>query len=221
MAIEDTLLSIDATLKALLAAAQAGADNTTPVAERKPRAKKTEVAAATGTAAAEPVAEAATEKPASLVDGDAEGTRYWVSEANRQVYAQLPSHPSPADQSFKISTAAEYVQKKAEFAEGNETSAAPTQAPAAPEPTATAPQDAASASECSWKDEVFPAIQALNKAKGAEAIRALIQQFGLQPKTSDNPSGATVPALEKLGRNAEVRDAALALANDNSDDLGL
>ena len=219
MTIEAKLDSIDATLKLLLTAVQSGAavaapEATAPTpdpAEKKPRAAKTKV---------EP------EATAPVVDGDPAGTRYWDSAEHRQVYAELPGTQAPADQSFKITTAADYLVKKAEYAAaGNAQPAAKSEQPATSEPSATQPAATASG-EVSWKEHVFPAIQALNRAKGADAIRALISHFGLSPKTADNPTGATVPALEALGKHAEVIDAANKLANGEAltaagDDLGL
>ena len=222
MTIEAKLDSIDATLKLILTSLQSGAAVAAPAAaaptpeptEKKPRAAKTKV---------EPEATVAT---APVVDGDPAGTRYWDSAEHRQVYAELPGTQAPADQSFKITTAADYLVKKAEYAAaGNAQPAVKSEQPAASEPSATQPAATASG-EVSWKEHVFPAIQALNRAKGADAIRALISHFGLSPKTADNPTGATVPALEALGKHAEVIDAANKLANGlpltaAGDDLGL
>ena len=215
-------------LEALLASFQSGAqmaDAAAP-AEKKTRAKKGD-AAATSTPT----------NTLGLVDGDPEGTRYWESAEHHQVYAQLPGQPDPQDQSFKIVTAARYLLAKdviaAETAAyaaeaGKAPAAATTPVTATPTPTATAPAATASAptSAVDWKADVFPAIQALNKALGADAIRGLIQHFGLQPKTADNPNGATVPSLETLGKHADVRDVALKMAAGESltatvDDLGL
>lgn len=62
----------------------------------------------------------------------------------------------------------------------------------------------------------MPALLALNRAKGATAIAALISHFGLTPLSKENPTGVTVPALEKLGKHAEIKAAAEKLARGES-----
>ena len=152
------------------------------------------------------------------MDGDPEGTRYWVSEEARQVFAQLPGQPDPKDASFKIESADHYLAKKAEFAAGNvqQTATPVTEVAAAPAQSTPAASTASSQQpDVSW-DDVFASVKALNSAKGADAIRTLIEHFGLKAKTADNPDGATVPSLKELGRHAEVKAAAEALARGES-----
>ena len=213
MNIEDRLESIDTSLKTIVTILQsagaitavAGAPEATaaPAAEtKKPRAKKTDEPAATA--------------KADLVDGDPEGTRYWVSEETQTAYAQKPGDPDPADQSFKIESSAQYLAKKAEFAKNAQDAAAASQASATTAPSATAQPDTASAqtSGADW-DTVFRAIKELSTAPtgGREAVLGVLKHFGCE--------GKTVPSLKDLGRNADILAHVQGLLAPAADDLGL
>ena len=196
MNIEDRLESIDTSLKTLVTILQsagaisavAGAPEATPAAPaaetKKPRAKKADEPAATA--------------KADLVDGDPEGTRYWVSEETQTAYAQKPGDPDPKDQSFKIESSTHYLTKKAEFAKKAQdaAAAAASQPSATSEPSATAQPGTASAS-ADW-DAVFRAIKELSTAPtgGREAVLGVLKHFGCE--------GKTVPALKDLNKNAEI-----------------
>jgi len=219
MAIEDTLLSIDAGLKLIVTIMQsAGAMsaqapvNTAPaatetVAEKKTRAKKDNSTNADAAAAM------------GLVAGDPEGTRYWVSESLRTVYAQNPGDADPTDQSFKIETAVHYSAKKEEFAKKNaQATAAPTTV-VAETPVKTTPAASTASGAPDWKS-VLATIQALNKSTepghGRDGVIAVLSHFGL--------AGQKVPALEALGKHAEIMafvNKMLTPAGDESDDLGI
>ena len=209
MNIEQRLESIDTSLKTLVTILQsAGAI--------------TAVAGAPETAAAAPAADTKkTDEPAAttkadLVDGDPEGTRYWVSEETQTAYAQKPGDPDPKDQSFKIESSAQYLTKKAEFAKNAQDAAAASQASATTEPSATAQPDGASAqtSGADW-DTVFCAIKELSTAPtgGREAVLGVLKHFGCE--------GKTVPALKDLGHNADILAHVTALMTPAADDLGL
>ena len=214
MNIEQRLESIDTSLKTLVTilqsagtiAAVAGAPEAAAAAPatetKKPRAKKAD----------EPTTKA------DLVDGDPEGTRYWVSEETQTAYAQKPGDPDPNDQSFKIESSAQYLAKKAEFAKKAQdaAAAAASQASATSEPSATAQLDTASAktSDADW-DTVFRAIKELSTAPtgGREAVLGLLKAFGCE--------GKTVPALKDLNKNAEILAHVQGLLAPPADDLGL
>ena len=214
MNIEQRLESIDTSLKTLVTILQsagaitavAGAPEAAaaaPAAEtKKPRAKKAD----------EPAAKA------DLVDGDPEGTRYWVSEETQTAYAQKPGDPDPKDQSFKIESSAQYLTKKAEFAKKAQdaAAAAASQASATSEPSATAQPDTASAktSDADW-DTVFRAIKELSTAPtgGREAVLGVLKHFGCE--------GKTVPALKDLNKNADILAHVQGLLAPAADDLGL
>lgn len=211
MHIEDRLESIDNSLKTLVTLLQsagaitavAGAPEAAAPAtttEKKTRTKKTDDAAP---AAAKP----------DLVDGDPEGTRYWVSDETQTVYAQKPGDIDPTDQSFKIESSAHYLAKKAEFAK-NAAAVAEAQKPAATAPTATPPADTASAGAVEW-DTVFREIKALSTAPtgGREAVLGVLKHFGCE--------GKTVPALKDLNRNADILAHVKGLMAPAGDDLGL
>lgn len=217
MNIEERLESIDTSLKTLVTILQsagaitavAGAPDAAaaaPAAEtKKTRTKKTDEAAAT--------------TKADLVDGDPEGTRYWVSEETQTAYAQKPGDPDPKDQSFKIESSAQYLTKNAEFAKKAQdaAAAAASQASATSELSATAQPDTASAktSDADW-DTVFRAIKELSTAPtgGREAVLGVLKHFGCE--------GKTVPALKDLGRNADILAHVQGLLAPAADaDLGL
>ena len=216
MHIEDRLESIDNSLKTIVTLLQsagaitavAGAPEATtaaPAAEtKKTRAKKSDEPAAT--------------TKADLVDGDPEGTRYWVSEETQTAYAQKPGDPDPKDQSFKIESSAQYLAKKVEFAKKAQdaAAAAASQASATSEPSATAQPDTASAktSDADW-DTVFRAIKELSTAPtgGREAVLGVLKHFGCE--------GKTVPALKDLNKNAEILAHVQGLLAPAADDLGL
>ena len=214
MNIEDRLESIDTSLKTLVTILQsagaitavAGAPEAATAAPadetKKPRTKKTDEPAAT--------------TKADLVDGDPEGTRYWVSEETQTAYAQKPGDPDPKDQSFKIESSAQYLTKKAEFAKNAQDAAAASQKPATTEPSATAQPDTASAatSGADW-DTVFRAIKELSTAPtgGREAVLGVLKHFGCE--------GKTVPSLKDLNKNAEILAHVQGLMAPAADDLGL
>lgn len=229
MTFEDRLESIDTSLKGILVFLQSAGQITTlvsgaeansgttiavgsasntviaDIAEAKPkatRAKKTEDATLSTAL-----------NPHGLVAGDAEGTRYWVSEETQTAYAQKPGDPDPADQSFKIESSAHYLAKKAEFAK-NAAAAAEAQKAAATAPSATAQPDTASAGAPDW-ETVFREIKALSTAPtgGREAVLGVLKHFGCE--------GKTVPALQALNKHAEILAHVKALLAPAADDLGL
>ena len=205
MHIEERLESIDLTLKALLTAMQSGAQmsatlesTSTDDAETTKRKRRTKAEIA-----ADDAAEAAA-KAAPVVEGDAPGTRYWVSESLGQVYAELPGSPQPSDQSFKIESEAHYNAKKAEFeAKKAASTEAASSAPAATQAAAVATSASGSVS---W-DDVVTALKGLatNPAHGADAVVKIVKEF--------DAKAANVPALKALNKNAEIVAAVNALLN--------
>ena len=211
MNIEDRLESIDTSLKTLVTILQsagtitavAGAPEAAAPAptEKKTRAKKSDDAAP------------ASATKADLVDGDAEGTRYWVSDETQTVYAQKPGDIDPTDPSFKIESSTQYLTKKAEFAK-NAAAVVEAPKPAATAPTATPPADTASAGAVEW-DTVFREIKVLSTAPtgGRDAVLGVLKHFGCE--------GKTVPALKDLNRNADILAHVKGLMAPAGDDLGL
>lgn len=234
MTIEDTLSSIDASLKTIVTILQsagaigassapaASAPDAGEATTTRKRRTKAEIAADEAAAAA-----GKTAPTLGLVDGDPEGTRYWVSDELQTAYAQKPGDPDPQPQSFKLTSATDYLEKKAAFAAKKDQAVAQsvttTHVTAAPEPSATAPaataSAATSAAEPTWK-EVLAALQDVNKSTkaghGRDGILALLKQFGCE--------GKTVPALEPLGKHSAILAAARAMLDGEAavtDDLGL
>ncbi len=120
-----------------------------------------------------------------------------------------------------LSSAAAVTPAKADKAV--KATAAPAAAPAAAAPTPAPAPAAPAVKAVSWKDDVMPKILELNKSTkpghGREGVLKLLSTFGL-------PEGSKVPALEPLGKHAEVLAAAQALLDGTApagatDDLGL
>ena len=216
MTFEDRLESIDTSLKTLVTILQS-AGVIARVAEGTEFANVKPVEATTDTKPKATRAKKTEDAPADtkpdLVAGDAEGTRYWVSEETQTVYAQKPGDIDPTDQSFKIESSAHYLAKKAEFAK-NAAAAAEAQKPAATAPSATVQADTASAGAPDW-DTVFREIKALSTAPtgGREAVLGVLKHFGCE--------GKTVPALQALNKNADILAHVKALLAPAADDLGL
>lgn len=227
MTIEAQLAELIEINKSMLAAMQSGAQIAAvnpgfapapqEAAEKKTRTKK-DAKADTATVANEPTTSG--EAAMGLVPGDPEGTRYWVSEELSRVYAQKPNDPNPEEASFKIKTADHYALKKADFAKKSEAAAA-AQKVADTAPSAT--PDAATASDVTFTS-VVDAIKALNSklaktdpAAGRAAVLGVLKEFGCESKT--------VPALEAVGKNAEilahVKKLSAAADASGTDDLGI
>ena len=215
MNIEQRLESIDTSLKTLVTILQS-AGAITAVAGAPEAAAAAPAADSKKTRTKKADEPAAPTPKADLVDGDPEGTRYWVSEETQTAYAQKPGDPDPKDQSFKIESSAQYLVKKAEFAKNAQDAAAASQKPATTEPSATAQPDTASAatSGADW-DTVFRAIKELSTAPtgGREAVLGVLKHFGCE--------GKTVPALKDLNKNADILAHVQGLMTPASDDLGL
>lgn len=216
MNIEDRLESIDTSLKTLVTILQSAGAITAVVGA--PEVTTAAPAAETKKTRTKKVDESAATAKADLVDGDPEGTRYWVSEETQTAYAQKPGDPDPKDQSFKIESSAQYLAKKAEFAKKAQdaAAAAASQASATSEPSATAQLGTASAktSDADW-DTVFRAIKELSTAPtgGREAVLGVLKHFGCE--------GKTVPALKDLNKNAEILAHVQGLLAPAADDFGL
>lgn len=202
MSIEQTLESIDATLKQLLTVAMTVASASAELgkpeaAAPKTRAKKTDAAASTFT----------------LLTGDPEGTRYFVIDKHNTVARIEAGGVVPTIEGTVEVHGTEYEAKKAEYAKKSVTSAsasasaaaaqtatpAPASTPAAAAPTASSP-----GASVSFK-QVVDALTLLAKdtrpGKGREAIVAFVGKYGV----------AKVPALEALGKNAEMLSEVEAL----------
>lgn len=211
MTFEETLSSIDTTLKAILTALQSGAQinaaasgEQTENTGKRTRRTKAEIEA-------DKAAEAAAN---AVVDGDPAGTAYWHNEGQGLVFTQKPGEAAPAaDAGFVQVTAQVYLSAKAAYekaqAAKNAQAAATQQTAANTAPSATAQQATASAAtsangEVTW-DEAVKALKELstNPAHGATAVKNIIAQI--------DPTAANVPALQKLGKNAEIVAAVNAL----------
>ncbi len=218
MTIEATLQSIDASLKALVVIAQSGAsavhtfgvitDTTTeaPVAVKAPRKAKE---APAGSAADE-----VRQDILGRVDGDPEGTRYWVIEKHNTVYAQKPGDIDCTIEGAKIESAAFYLEKKAEFAKKSvipPLAATPTTAPAAVStPAATAVIASSSGEMPSFKavtDKLIELSKDTRPGKGREALVCLLAKY----LPDVDVMARKVPALAALGKNDQIMADALAM----------
>lgn len=218
MSLEAAILENTATLKVLISLMQSGGVLT-------PGAGTT----ATATPAPPPGARA------KVVDGDPEGTLYFVDKANKVVYAQKPGDPEPGVETMEKATAAAYLKAKAAYAQEQadakkEPAASPTAAPSTA-PAATPAVDTPLASTASgstsapeWKT-VVEKIREISKGDEAKGLgRAAVLEL-LGKHGFDGTKGKQVPDLEGLNKHAEILafcDAKLnppAAAAD--DDLGI
>ena len=229
MTLEATLSRIDSTLSSLLLIAQtsaaaahtfgAVADAASAVASslKTPRMKATKEAVAT-TATDLPVA-VPVAGPLGLVDGDPEGTRYWLIEAHNTVYAEHPGQPPCTVVGAVITTAAEFLSKKAEFAKKSvipPATVAATTAPAAAKAETAGPALTASspAPTVSFK-QVVDSAMALAKdpreGRGRGALMDILAKYLPDAPVADRKVGK----LEAVGKNAEILATLSALlAND-------
>lgn len=195
MSIEQTLESINASLKTLVLIAQTGAAAAAELGAAAPAEKP----AGKGK-------QKVTDKPAAQPELDAagnpSGTVYHVIEKHNTVYAQRPGDTAPSIEGSVVVDLPTYQAKKEEF-EKKVNAAAAQSSTAATAPSATAEVVTASNSEASvpFKD-VVAKLQDLSKVegpgKGRDGVLAILTKFGK----------AKVPELESLGKNAEILKAA-------------
>ncbi len=193
MALEETLASIDSTLKAILtsmlsgagAIAQLGAPDT---AAAKPAAKGAK-------AGAKPTSENA----GAVLQGDPEGTKYWMSKDERDFYTTLPGVETPPLEGLNNVSAAYLAAKRAESKKSSDAAAQKKDAAAAPSAT----QKQATASGPDFK-KVVDALTELSKVPEPAGGRAVIREL-LNKHLKDLPEAERkVPKLEPLGKHAEI-----------------
>lgn len=217
MSLEKTLEQTNTLLTQLIAIVTTGIEARATLGAPEAEAPKT---TRTRKAKDEPAATVTTTEanPIGLVDGDPEGTRYWVSEQYKTAYAQKPGDPDPKLSDIKIVSAAHYAERKAEFTKNapSQAAAEPTTAPAAaPAPTTPAASTASSekpADEVPFA-KIVERITVLNKSSepghGREGVMAILKKY---LPSDEKP---TVTKLQPLGMNATILadiDAALAPA---------
>ena len=220
MSLETTLSRIDSTLAALLVIAQTSAAatlafGTSATIESLPavvKATKTK-AVKEAPAIASPGISMAT-SPLGLVDGDPVGTRYWLIEAHNTVYAEHPGMPGCSIGGAVITTAEEYLSKKAEFAKKSlvqPATVAPTAAPvAASTQVATASTASLPVETVSFKDvtdEMMVLARDERPGRGRGAIVTLLAKF-----LPDVPAAERrVSGLVSVNKNLEVLSEIRAL----------
>lgn len=214
MSLEQTLGQTNTLLTQLIAILTTGIEAQTTIGEadapKKPRGR--------------PRADSATTAPTptqamGLVEGDPDGTRYFLVEKHNTVYQQKPGDPDCTVQGAEIITAEHYLLKKAEFAAKTAAILAAQKSPvvtqAAPSPTA----QTASSSEPVAFQQIVERITALNKSPepghGREGVLAVLRKY---LPGDERPS---VTKLQPLGRNAEIlADIEAALSPAEFDPLG-
>jgi hypothetical protein len=182
MSLEQALAENTAVMKQLIAVLQSGVIPAAPQPEGAKPAKGGKKASDT------PPAGVTTGKDNALgtVEGDPTGTRYWLIEKHNTVYAQRPGEPDPGFDGAVITTAAQYLEKKAEYALILPTAAAgaPTGSPAAGASTAGAPtassnSPATSAPAALDGPAIVAKCQALHKAQGNEGLKKVLDKFSV------------------------------------------
>lgn len=205
MSLEATLIETNTLLKQLIAVVTTGVEVRTTLGEPEAAAPK---ATRTRKAREEVPIETAetTEKhPLGLVDGDPEGTRYWVSEQYKTAFAQKPGDPDPKLADIKIVTAAHYLERKAEFTKNSPVVGAQTTesaaTPAAPTPAASTASSEKPADEVPFA-KIIERITVLNKSTevghGREGVMAILKKY------LPDDAKPSVTKLQPLGKNAEV-----------------
>lgn len=174
--------------------------------------------------------------PWGLVDGDPIDTRYFLIAAHNTVLRQLPGDPMPSINGAVRVTAQDYLAKKAEFAAmtqsiidgqkaGNAqpaTTPAPATTPSAQPASSTGAAESqpqtAPAGDVSFKD-VVDTLQALMRSPaeghGRAGVLTILKQF------LPDDAAPTVPKLEALGKNGEIKAAVEAMLKPAEFDLGI
>ncbi len=205
MTFEDTLASIDASLKSLLQIAMTGAFAQAEFAGT-PGTVEAVAAAAPKTRVKKPVvAEGA---GFALLPGDTEGTRYFVIAKHNTVARVLPGETVPSIESTTEVNGAEYEAKKAEYAKKSVTAVQTAAHAAASTQAVTASTASSSVETVSFKqvvDKLIDLSKDTRPGKGRDAITAFVAKHGV----------AKVPALEALNKNAALlAEVELLLAPD-------
>lgn len=148
-----------------------------------------------------------------LVEGDPEGTRYFVIEKHNSVYAQKPGEADCTIAGCEIVTAEHYLMKKAEFAAKTQAILAAQKSPAATQAAASPTAPTASPSQPVAFQQIVDRITVLNKSPeaghGREGVLVILRKY---LPGDERPS---VTKLQALNRNAEILadiEAALAPA---------
>lgn len=177
-------------------AAAAPAAETKPTRTRKAAAAATEQAAATTTVASTDTAGATTTSFGPVVEGDPDGTRYFVIAKHNTVCAIKPGEQIPNVEGQKEVSGEHYLIAKAQLAAKFATAPAATQtttqATATTAPTATAQQ--VSAPEGPTFEQVVAKARELHGLKGNDGLMVVLTKFG----------AGSVPALNGKAPNAEL-----------------
>lgn len=196
MSIEDTLLSIDASLKTLVqfthtfgtASAELGKPEVAAPAAKTTRTKK-----------ADPGVNDGRTLSVKLVEGDPEGTRYFNIPKHNTAARVLPGEVVPSIGGTVEIDGDEYTAKKAEYAKKSATAQAAQSGASAAASTTTAGASTASSSEASVTfkqvvDQLMVLSRDTREGMGRDGVMAFCKKHGV----------ARVPELEKLGKNAEL-----------------
>lgn len=205
MSLEQTLERTNELLAQVITILQTGAaaqDDLGPAETKAPRTRRTKTEMAADAAAAVGVT-TAPNNVLGTVDGDPEGTRYFLIEKHNTVYAQKPGDPVPTIQGAVLIPAAEYVAKKAQFAAMTQAATSSTQAATSSTPAATSSTPAAPATA--------PAAAPAPSTPSAPTVSS---------DTSENEPSAEVPfakvveamtAISKSDKPGHGRDGVLAV----------
>lgn len=205
MSLEAAIERTNTLLEQLIAIVTTSVEARTSLGEPDAAAAATTKTTRTRKAKEEPAVNTSEAQPLGLVDGDPEGTRYWVSEQYKTAFAQKPGDPDPKLADIKIVTAAHYLERKAEFTKNAPLAGAQTTESAAT-PATTTP-DASPASSEKPADavsfqQIIDRITVLNKSTepghGREGVLLILKKYLPEdPKPS-------VTKLQPLGKNADI-----------------
>ncbi len=205
MSFEETLSSIDTTLKNILAALHSGTQMAAAVAG-EPEKSKTKAATKSTDKAGKPTSDAA----GAVLEGHEPGTQYWMSKDERDFYVTKPGEAKPPVDNINNVSAAYYSAKKnvADTEAKKSSAAAAAGSTAGTAPSATAQPDTASGA-VTFK-QVVDALQTLSKGTVDGQGRAGVMGFLTKHLSALPEAERKVPKLEALGKN----DVLLAEVND-------
>jgi len=131
-----------------------------------------------------------------LLEGDPEGTRYWVIEKHNTVFKQTPDLAAPSIEGATIETGAHYLVKKEEFAKKALTSAPGGQTGAGTTSTASSEKPADVPANGATFKQVVDGLMAINAKEGlgTPALKAFLAKHNVEK----------VPGLEALKKNDEL-----------------
>lgn len=205
MTIEAVLESIDKKLGAIHVLLQSKATGASLAEPDAPKAEKP--AAAEGEAPKNKGGRP--RKTFAVLDGDAEGTRYWDMPKQNSVYKQAPGGADPTGDGAVLIAGDVYTAKKAEYAKKSATATTTANSSTGSAKTSVSDKDLG--------DLLVELHASTGEGMGKEALKATFQKF-----IPGHTGKMAVAQLVELKKNKAIYDHVYALLNpvaDDGDDL--